>query len=525
MKFLIQFILVFLALCVGACGGVYEVPADKVRVHIGAEPGTLNPILATDAYASQINGYLFDSLLDRDRDTLEFIPKIAKSWEISDDKKTFTFYMRDDVTWHDGKPVTADDVVYTFNLIMDEKTNAPHLKVYYQDVESVKKIDDYTVQFRYKEVYFLALSFCGGMTILPKHIVSQYKDFEGSEYSRHPVGNGPYKFKRWSTNAKIILERNEEYWDQKPEIKILEFKIIPDAAIGMQVLKKGELDVFSLSSIQWAKQTESSKFAENFYKLAYASPGYSYIGWNNNHTIFKDPRVRQAMTHLIDRKKINQKLDFGLGLIVTGPFFPFSKQYNKSLPPRDYDVKLARALLKEAGWEDHNGDGFLDKDGEVFKFDFLYPSASKASERIATILKEELREVGIQMSITRMEWAAFLDRLDQRKFDATMLGWSSPFENDPYQVWDISTADKEKSSNFISYKNQKASDLIRKARVEFDEEKRNALYWQFHAMLDADQPYTFMFNKPNLVVVSRRFDNVKVHKAGLNLLEWKVKPQ
>lgn len=516
-------IYILFALMFAACSAPQRIAPDKVRVHLGAEPATLNPITGTDAYTSEINSYLFESLLDRDRDSLEFIPKVAHHWEISDDKKTYTFYMRKDVLWHDGKPLTADDVVFSFETIMDPKTNAPHMKVYYQDIESVKKLDDYTVQFRYKEVYFMALSFCGGMPILPKHIVSQYKDFEGSPYSRHPIGNGPYKFKSWATNSKIILERNEQYWDKKPEIRVIEFKIIPDPSIGLQVLKKGELDVFTLSSIQWAKQTSSEKFTKNFTKLAYASPGYSYIGWNNSHPIFSDTKVRVAMTHLINRKKINEKLDFGLGLIVTGPFFPFSKQYNKDVLPEPYDVKKAKAILKEAGWEDHDHNGWLDKDGKTFKFDFLFPSASKASERIATIMKEELKNVGIQMTITRMEWAAFLDRLNQRKFDATMLGWSTGFESDPYQVWDMSTLDKPNSSNFISYKSERASQIIRKARVEFDEDKRNQMYGQFHKLLSDEQPYTFMFNKPSLVVVSRRFDGVKIHKAGLNLLEWKVK--
>lgn len=505
-----------------SCVSEYQVPADKIRIRLGAEPPSLNRITAQDAYASEVNGYLYDSLIQRNRDTLEWEPKIASRWEVSEDKKTYTFYLRQDVKWHDGTPVTAADVVFSYNLIMNPKVQAAHWRGYYQDIESVKEINPYTVQFKYKKIYFLALSFCGGIPMVPKHLVSQYEDFEASPFSRNPVGNGPFKFKKWVTNTKIILERNEEYWGEKPEIKTIEYKIIPDAAIGLQVLKKGLLDFYELTSIQWTKQTGSEKFNKMFRKIGYPSPGYSYIGWNNDHPIFKNAKVRRAMTHMVNRKKMNEKLNFGLGKIVVGPFFPFGKQYNKDIKPFKYDPNRSKELLKEAGWTDTDGDGLLDKDNKPFRFTFLYPSASKNTERISTILKEELIKLGVDMNIVKMEWAAFLDRINKREFDATMLGWGTPIEGDPYQVWDMSGVEQKNSSNFISYKNKEASELIRKARVEFDEVKRNELYWKFQDILHEEQPYTFMFNKPAVVVVSRRFDNVKVHKTGLNLLEWTV---
>lgn len=515
------FILIFIFIF--SCRSSYQIPPDVIRIFMGQEPPTLNPITSADAYAASIQGYVFDSLIERDNDTFEFKPKIAERWEVSDDKKTYTFYLRKDVTWHDGKPMTADDVVFSYNLLMDPKTNAPALKVYYQDIDNVKKLDDYTVEFHYSKIYFLGLSICGYVPIVPKHIVEKYPDFEASDFSRHPVGNGPYVFKEWRTGNKIVLVRNENYWGEKPEIRVIEFKLIADPDIGLQVLKKGELDYYSLTSVQWAKQTNSEKFSKMFYKFAYPSPGYGFVGWNNEHPIFSDPRVRRAMTHMIDLETVVKKLYFGLGKIVNGTFFPYSKQYNTQIEPHGYNPAKAREILAEVGWKDSDGDGILDKNGKNFEFTFLYPSGNNARERMLTILKEDLRKAGIEMNLLKIEWAAFLDRINRHDFEATSLGWSSPYDMDPYQIFDISQADIPNSSNFISYRNQAASDLIRAARVEFDENKRNQLYWQFQEIIHEDQPYTFLFSSPSTVAVSKRFTNVKPHKSGLDLLEWKIK--
>lgn len=518
------FLFVILLFAFTSCSREYNVPADLIRIHLNAEPPTLNPITSVEAAATSVNAYIYDSLIERNRDTLEWESKMAERWEISPDQKQYTFYLRRDVTWHDGHPFTADDVVYSFQLIMDPRTDDPHLKVYYKDIERVEKIDAYTVRFHYKKVYFLALSVCGSIPIVPKHIVEKEPDFNTSSLSRHPVGTGPYRFKEWVPNQRIVLTRYDGYFDKKPAIKTLQYQIITDNAVAFQVLKKGELDYMSLFPIQWAKQTRTAGFHEKFYKLAYPNPGngYTYIGWNNASPFFNDARVRRAMTHLVDRQKIIDKLLFGLARIVTGPFYPFSKQYNGDITPLQHDVQKARELLKEAGWVDTDGDGILDKDGRPFAFDLILSSGNPIRERIATILKEDLKNVGIKARLLRYEWGAFLSRIMKRDFDATILGWTGDFETDPYQVWDESQAKVKGSSNFISFENHVASALIREARVEFDEKKRNQIYHQFQDILHELQPYTFLFAQTSLVAVSRRFGNVKIHKAGLYLPEWTV---
>ncbi len=215
-----------------------------------------------------------------------------------------------------------------------------------------------------------------------------------------------------------------------------------------------------------------------------------------------------------------KKLSFGLGRVVTGPFYVESESYNRDVPILAYDPGQARALLKEAGWEDHNGDGILDKEGVPFRFEFLIPSGRASAERTATIIKENLAKVGIDMTIRKLEWALFVKNLDDRKFDAVTLGWVFGFDQDPYQVWHSSQA--EKGSNFVGFKNAEADRLIEQARSEFEEAKRNQLYRRFHQVVDEEQPYTFLYSSPSLVVISRRFENVRVYPGGMDPLEWRV---
>lgn len=507
---------------------------NTLRIAIGAEPDTLNPLTASDAYSSQILDMVNDSLIERDRDTLEFKPKIASRWEIAKDHLSYIFYLRQDVHWQDGVLLTADDVVYSFQKIQDPKVEAPFLRVYYADVEKVEKLDNFTVKFIYKKPYFLGLSVCGSMPILPKHLFDDGSDFNSHPLARKPVGSGPYKFLEWKTGQKIVLVRNENYWGVKPAIQKIEYKIVGDDTVSLQLLKKNEIDYAPLRPIQWMRQTDSEKFNSQFQKLKYILPGFNFIGWNSLSPFFADKNVRRAMTLLIDRQKILEKINYGLGQVVESPFFVGGPQYNADLQKLLYNPKLALELLNQAGWKDTNGDGILDDGGKSrqkneeenninikrFEFTFLYPASSKFSERMAPLLKEDLAKVGIVMNIERIEWAAFLGRIEGKKFDATSLGWSAGFEDDSYQVWHSSQAKIERGSNFVSFTNAEADQLIENARTEFDTNKRNQLYYDLQKIIADQQPYTFLFSSNSLLAVSRRFDNVIVHKTGINILEW-----
>ncbi len=476
---------------------------------------------ATDAYEGMINGHIYEALVERDRDTLEMIPRLAERWTISPDKMRFRFFLKKGVRWSDGPEFTADDIIYSFRVLKDPKTANSHVKVYYLDVQSVEKIDRYTVEFLYSRPYYLALEFCGGMPVVPKHIFDDGTDFNTHKNNRLPIGTGPFKFQKWETGKRIILEANENYWGRKPGIKKIIYKIVMEQNVALQMLKKGELDVVALREIQWVRQTGSPKFTENFYKLKYYQPNFRYIGWNAKRPFFSDSRVRLALGHLINRKAILDKLMFGLGEMVTGNFYIFSKYYNKNVKQVEYDPEKGKRLLSEAGWRDTDNDGILDRDGRKFSFTFMIPSGTEFSERLASILKEDFSKVGIEMDIRKYEWAVFVNKLHNREFDAVTLAWGLGYSGDPYQLWHSSQA--EKGSNFCNFINSEADDIMDKARVEFDESKRVKLYHRFHEIIYDEQPYTFLFAKPTLAAISKRFDNVKVHVTGLNIDEWIVR--
>ncbi len=496
------------------------VEGDWLIYHLSAEPATLNPITATDAYEGIINnGKIYETLIERNNETLELDPLLAESWEISEDKLTYTFKMREGIKWHDGTPFTSEDVVFSYNTIMNPKVDSPQLRAYYQEIRDVKAIDDLTVEFTYAKPYFLALEFCGGMPIVPKHIFDK-GDFNTNPAGRDPIGTGPYKFVRWTTGRDIVIDKNPDYWGEKPKINKIVFKIITDSTVSFQILKREELDVSGLTPIQWERQTNSPAFNEHYDKLSYFTPNYSYIGWNSKRPYFADKQVRTALTHLVNRELILDKILYNLGAIVTNPFYINSPEYDKSINPYPYDPQKAEELLKEADWIDHDGDGIRDKDGVKFAFEFLIPGGSETGEKIATILKEELDNMGIQMDIRKTEWAVFTTRLNERNFDAVTLAWSMGVESDPYQIW--SSTQAEKGSNFIGFKNKQADKLIEEARTEFDRDKRQELYRKFAEIIHEEQPYTFLFCRKSTVAVNKRFENVVVYPLGIDLLEWHV---
>lgn len=493
---------------------------DWLIYHLGAEPATLNPITATDAYESVVNGgNVYETLIKRDNKSLEQIPLLAESWKISDDKLTYTFKIKEGIKWQDGVPFTADDVVFSYKTIMNPKVDAPQLRSYYQEIKDVVALDDHTVRFTYARPYFLALEFCGGIPIVPRHIFEK-GDFNTNPAGRAPVGTGPFKFVKWTTGREIVLEKNNDYWGQKPHLNKIVYRIITDPSVALQVLKRQELDVASLTPIQWERQTGSPDFEKNFEKFSYYTPNYSYIGWNSARPYFSDKRVRRAMTYLVNRQLILDKIMFDLGAVVTNPFYINSPEYDKDIKPIPYDPDAAKKLLDEAGWTDHDGDGIRDKNGAKFAFEFLIPGGSETGEKIATILKEELDKIGIVMNIRKTEWAVFTQRLNERNFDAVTLAWSMGVESDPYQIW--SSTQAESGSNFVGFKNAEADKLIEQARQEFDRQKRIELYRKFSEIVNDQQPYTFLFCRKATVAVAKRFENVTVYPLGVDPLEWYV---
>lgn len=492
--------------------------------HIGSDPSSLNPFIAiSDNQAREVYKYIFEALLALDNGTYELKPILAESWEVSSDQKTFTFRIRQNVKWHDGLPFTADDVIYTFEKIKDPKVEAGYFRGTLAGLISVEKLDSQKVQFKFEKTDFKTLEiFAASIPIIPKHVFDNGEDFNSHPAGRAPVGTGPFKFASWVTGRKIELIRNDNYWGEIPQVLGLNFKIIPDSNVALQLLKKGGLDISTLRPIQWAKQTDGISFNEKFNKYRYWMPNYFYIAWNCRKPLFEDKRVRIALSMLINRELIREKLLFGQAELISGPFYKFGGGYDKDIEPYPYDPKKAAEFLDEAGWVDTDKDGIRDRNGIPFRFTYIALSGSDMSRDIGLIFKEDFLKVGIDMEPQTLEWGTMMNVIKERNFDAGFFARLSPVNEDPYASWHSSQADK--GLNMSGFKNETVDRLTEEARLEFDKNKRMEIFKKIHKILHEEEPFTFLFTSASLVAVAKRFDNVKGYAGGIDVTEWGISP-
>jgi peptide/nickel transport system substrate-binding protein len=531
---------------------------DWLIIHALSDPEQLNPLTSNDASASTINQNIFQSLLTRDPRSLELKPLVATARPaIGEDKLSYTFKIRRDVHFQDGRPLTGEDVLFSIKAIKCPLVNAPFLRVYFDSVVDAQLVDEYSIRFTIREPYFLNESVLGGIDVLPRHYydpenllkdvsiadlrkpvdelpagVKKFADNFNKNFSRNPMGSGPYTFGSWKTGREIELIRDRDYWGNgkegidQPFLDRYKYRIInnPDAALVR--LKSGSLDEMGLTPIQHVRGSDSQRFKSQFRKYEYFSPNYSYIGWNNDHPIFRDKQVRKAMTHFTNRDQMVKTVLFGLGGVVEGPIYFFRPEYDKTLPRYAYDPAKAMELLSEAGWRDSDGDGVLDKviDGEKvpFRFEIKVNSGNPTRKSVVLTLQDELRRYGIAAAVRELDWTIFLGDVKTRKFDAVILGWAmSVSEPDAYQVWHSSQS-ANNGSNHIAYKNARVDQILEQYRGEFDSEKRIELYREFQQILSEEQPYTFLFVGKSVVAVEKRIRGVEVLPVGLNPIEWWV---
>lgn len=483
---------------------------------IGANPQTLNPILRTDAYSTAVIGLIFDSLLAWDAKTGKPKGQLAKSWEISDDGLTYDFYLRKGVKFHDGKPLTAKDIKFSFDLIKNPKIDAAHLQNYYKSLKKTEVINDHQVRFHLSEPYFRHLIMLGLNTIMPEHVYGK-GDFNTLPANKAPVGSGPYVFDSWEDGREITLNRNTDWWGLNTEeykhsynFERVIFRIIREAAVAALALRKGDIDSMNPDPLQYIRDFKGENFEDRFYKIQYSTPdgnGYRYIGWNMRKDFFKDKKVRHALAKAMPRRKMNKQLYEGLMNLAVGPIPQGSPKIDPNVQPILYDLEGAKKLLEESGWKDTDGDGVRDKDGKKFEFDLLFSAQNEEVEKIALIFQDSLKKLGIQMNLKTLEWTVFIQRLMDNKFDACLLAWGSSLDSDPYQIWHSSQIEG-RGSNRVAFANDRVDEILEKARRTLDRNKRNKLYQEFSKIVAEEQPYLFIFERPNLYVATKRFKNV-----------------
>lgn len=512
-----------LLLCLSAFSACSREPEVKrpfdITIGFGADAKRLLPLLASDSASGDVSGLIFNGLTKYDKD-IKITGDLAESWNVSPDGLRITFHLRKGVKWHDGHEFTADDVVFTYRTVTDPKVPTPYGSTY-GPVGKVEAVDRYTVRVTYKEPYAPALE-SWGMGVIPRHIL-EGKDISAVQYNRNPVGTGPYRLKEWVTGQKIVLEAFTDYFEGRPGINRYIARVIPDTATMFLELKFGGIDFMGLTPPQYKLQAQTERFNRYFQKFRYPAFGYTYLGFNLRDPRFADRRVRQAITHAINKKDIIDGVLLGFGTPCTGPFPPESWAYNPAVKDLAYSPESARELLQEAGWTP-GSDGILVKDGRPFRFTVLINQANEARLKTAQIIKENLRLVGIDVDIKVLEWQALLHEfIDKRRFEAVIMGWALSRDPDIYDIWHSSKT-KEGEFNFISYSNAEVDRLLLKGRSTFDFRERRRIYHEIHGILAADQPVTFLFVPDALPVLHKRFKGVEKAPLGIwhDFIHWNV---
>ncbi|MBI4772727.1 MAG: peptide-binding protein [Deltaproteobacteria bacterium] len=484
------------------------------------DASNLIPMLSSDSSSHAIAGLVYNGLVKYDKD-INLVGDLAEKWNISEDGTVIDFHLRKGVKWHDGSPFTAEDALFTYKVMIDPKTPTAYADDFLQ-VQKAELIDSYTMRVTYKRPFAPALA-SWGMGVAPKHLL-EGKDITQSPLVRDPVGTGPYLFERWITGREIVLRANPNYFEGRPYISESKTRIIPDSATMFLELEAGGIDLMGLTPIQYTRQTVSDQWKKRFNKYSYLASAYTYLGYNLEDSKFKDKRVRQAISYAVNKQELIDGVLLGLGEAASGPFKPGTWPYNPDVKPYAYNPERAKELLREAGWEDTDGDGLLDKDGEPFRFTILTNQGNESRQKTGVIIQFSLKAIGIEVQVRTVEWAAFLKEfIDKKKFEAVILGWTIPPDPDLFDVWHSSKT-RPSELNFVSYRNEEVDRLIEKSRYTFDREVRKECLYKIQEILAEDQPYTFLYVPQALVAVSSRIRGIEPAPLGIayNRIKWYV---
>jgi peptide/nickel transport system substrate-binding protein len=540
------------------------VKGDWAVIHELSDPEGLNPMVTNDASSSALFNRVYEKLLEQDFESTDLYPVIAEARPtVSEDHLTYTFTLRKNVKFSDGKPLTAKDVVFSYKVVKNPLiTDGAALRNYYESVANVEAKDNHTVVVTMTKPYFLAEYFLGGLWIMPKHVLDPKNLTDGYSFAetgdmaksqsnaslkafaawyntpevkrdvKLNIGSGPYMFDEWKTGESISLKRSSSWWNAGSDKwnpaypEKLFYKVINDRSAAVVALKNGEID--------FMEYVPAAKFVEELdtvatpfiRKATYKTQIYSYLGFNMNHPILSDKAIRKAMAHCIDRDALIKQVMRSLATAVNSPIYDDRPEYDASIKGVPYNLSEAKKILAAAGWKDSNGDGVLDKvlNGKPtpLALSILVNAGNETREAIAVSFSDELRKVGIKLEVRKLEWSVFLENMRSRKFEVSIGAWvNDPIPSDPYQIWHSSQIGN-KGSNYVGFNNPRADQLLEMNRVEFDEQKRIAYMREFQQIVAEEQPYVFLWTPLYPAAYNTRLQNVRFSyvRPGYNPTQW-----
>ncbi|MFB0506210.1 MAG: ABC transporter substrate-binding protein [Thermodesulfobacteriota bacterium] len=473
---------------------------------------TLDPITSNDMISLRISELIFNGLVGID-EKQEIVPELAERVETSDDGLKYTFYLRQDVTWHpkegeEPKPFTAEDVIFTYNVMMHPKT-ITSLKVRFEFIESATKIDDYTVEFTLKRPILNALAKFS-FKIIPKHGPENGEFLTREDPFVHkPIGTGPYMLRNITADHEVVLVANEDYFQGRPHINKLIAKPFADQNIMSQALMFNAIDMIVLVNPRDIPQIQGDK---RFVLQPYNALSYSFFGYNMRNPLLADKRVRKAITHAVNRQEMLDSFFQGQGTIISGPYAPGSWAYNLDVQPLPYDPEKAMELLNEAGFT-RGADGIMEKDGEKLSFTLKVPieKESEAVKRVVLAFKNYLGKIGVDIQAEFKEWLSWKeDVFRAHDFDVIFASWvfddsadiTSLFHSSEIGPW---------MNNFGAYANPEVDSFIVESKLTLDHEKRRTIYRKLHSILADECPYTFLWTLTNYAAYHKRLRHVAIH--------------
>jgi microcin C transport system substrate-binding protein len=479
-------------------------PGGKFSEFLMQFPKSFNYYLDNNTGTRQIFGALFDSLLGIDEMTLEFVPGLADRWTISDDKLTITVHLDEAAKWSDGRPVTAEDVAWTFAAIMkDENLTGVH-KVGLDEFASVKAVDERTVAFQAKQVHWRNLVSVATFDVLPKHWWES-QDFNKVNFE-FPVVSGPYRIGELKEPDYVRLVKREDYWAaDRPRASGLnnfdtvEYRFYPERDMAYDAFKTGAFDFFSVyTSHRWVEGTKIEAVDKNWIvkqRVANHNPvGFQGFAFNLRRDLFQDRRVREAIALCVNREEFNRTLMFNQ--------YYLHKSYWEDLwtagqpcpnPVIPFDPDRARTLLDEAGWVTNAKTGIREKGGKPLRFSFLERDSS--SGKFLLPFQQVLKDVGVEMSIHQTDWAGWTREMNEYNYDMTWAAWGSSIFNDPEGSWHSKWVSTPSGNNITGFANPEVDALIEGLRTEFDAEKRNESIRKIDVILAREMPYVLLWNR------------------------------
>ncbi len=482
-------VMVFVAACSPAAAPAATAPEGEAAAPAAAAGGTLrigldvdagsgDPRLMRDTSAFRLRELVFDGLVEMQPD-YTLAPSLAESWENPDDL-TWIFHLREGVKFHNGDALTAADVKFTFDTILDEAFASPS-RAFFTPIQSVDVIDDNTVQFTLDQPYGPFLSYLT-MPIVPKAVAEA--DPEG--FSNNPIGTGPFKFVEWKRGDSISLVANDDYWGGRPKLDGIELNVVPDNTARVVALESGDLDlVQSPLSPQDVKRMET---AEGFTVNRTPAAGYTYVNLNCADEILSDVKVRQALSHLVNREDITAAIYEGIGQVAKGPVPPGMWAYTDDLPTYDYDPEAAAALLDEAGWT-LGDDGMRSKDGQPLKLTVRTHSEDPDRRQVIEVLQAEFSNAGIEADTNVVEWPSYFADVQEGNYQVGVVGWLNLANPDQafYRQFTI-----DGPANYGKCNDEALDALIKQARATLDQEEAKQLYAEAARMVVEDAFYVFL---------------------------------